>query len=113
MGIGCTGERDIVRRYPMKKIRITVTGGKCSGDTHKVGQEFVFADTTPGGICLGAWNAIAPYLTALRYGANFPWEEKEGCVTIGCPEPDGGIVLQLERIEEGEEQGSGNRMSKS
>jgi uncharacterized repeat protein (TIGR04076 family) len=84
----------------MKKIRITVGGGKCGSDLHKVGQEFICAETTPGGMCLGAWNAIAPYLAALRYGANFPWEEREGLVAIRCPDPEGGIILELERIEE-------------
>ncbi len=87
----------------MNKIRITVSGGKCGSGTHEIGQEFILAETTPGGMCLGAWNAIAPYLSALRYGANFPWEEKKGFAKIRCPDPEGGIILTLERIEEGDD----------
>ena len=48
------------------KIRITVKGGECQGKIHKGGQVFTVEGTTPEGICLGAWNAIAPYLTTLR-----------------------------------------------
>lgn len=81
-----------------KPVRVTVTGGKCSDNLHEVGQVFAVDETTPGGLCLGVWNAIAPYLTALRYGGNFPWEDEEGVATIGCPDPDG-ITVELRRIE--------------
>ena len=87
----------------MKKVRITIKGGECNGEIHEVGQEFIFDRATPAGMCLGAWNAIAPYLTALRYGSNFPWEEEEGFIAIRCPDPKGGIILELRRIEESEE----------
>jgi uncharacterized repeat protein (TIGR04076 family) len=63
------------------------------------GQVYILKKTTLDGLCLGLWNAIAPYLTALRYGANFPWEEEEGVITVGCPDPDG-IAVELRRIEE-------------
>ena len=57
-------------------IIITVKDGVCQGGFHQVGQVITVERTTPGGICLGAWNAIAPYLTALRHGANFHWEKE-------------------------------------
>lgn len=81
-----------------KPVRITVKGGKCSDDIHKIGQVYIVDSTTPEGICIGVWNAIAPYVTALRYGGNFPWEKEEGFLAIGCPDPDG-IVLELRRTE--------------
>lgn len=84
------------------KIRITVKGGECQGKIHKGGQVFTVEGTTPEGICLGAWNAIAPYLTTLSCGGNFPWEQEEGAATIHCPDPKG-ITLELRRIEEGDE----------
>ena len=83
------------------KIRVTVKDGKCAGRTHEVGQVFTVEHTTPGGMCLGAWNAIAPYLTTLRYGGNFPWEKEDGVAVIHCPDPSG-ITLELRRIEEGD-----------
>ena len=78
-------------------VRITVHGGKCQGRNHKIGQEFIVEGTTPEGMCLGAWNAIAPYLTALLYGGTFPWEKELGHTLIHCPDPKG-ITLELKRI---------------
>lgn len=82
------------------KIRITVIRGECLGGIHKVGQEFTYEHTTPEGICLGAWNAIAPYLITLSCGGNFPWEKEDGVATIRCPDPKAGITLELRRVEE-------------
>ena len=82
----------------MMSIIITVKNGICQGDVHHVGQVIEVEHTTPDGMCLGAWNAIAPYLTALRYGANFPWEQEKGVATIHCPDPKG-ITLELRRSE--------------
>ena len=79
-------------------VRITVTGGECQGDIHKIGQAFTIDETTPKGICTDAWHAITPYLIALRSGGNFSWEEEKGMVTIHCPDPKG-ITLELRRIE--------------
>ena len=80
-------------------IHITVDGGKCQGDLHNVGQVFRVGWTTPEGMCLGAWNAIAPYVTTLLCGGDFPWEEEKGITRIHCPDPKG-ITLQLRRIED-------------
>ena len=82
----------------MTPIRITVKGGKCQGNLHHVGQVFTVEETTPEGICLGAWQAIAPCLVTLSYGGNFPWEEDDGMATVHCPDPKG-ITLELRRIE--------------
>ncbi|MFC1600834.1 TIGR04076 family protein [Candidatus Sumerlaeota bacterium] len=79
-------------------VKITVTSGRCDGGYHGIGTEFIVKSTTPGGMCLGAWNSIAPYVTALRHGADFPWEKEKGVATIKCPDPEG-ITLELRRIE--------------
>jgi uncharacterized repeat protein (TIGR04076 family) len=79
-------------------IRITIKEGQCSGKIHKVGDVFTVEQTTPGGMCMGAWNAIAPYVTTLRCGGNFPWEKQKGVATIHCPDPKG-ITLELRRVE--------------
>jgi len=79
-------------------INITIINGVCQGDHHKVGQEFIVEHTTPAGMCLDAWNAIAPYVSALRFGGNFPWEKEEGVATIHCPDPKG-ITLELRRVK--------------
>ena len=83
------------------QIRITVKSGKCQGNINDVGQVFTVEETTPAGMCMGAWNAIAPYVQTLRYGGNFPWEKAKGCALIHCPDPEG-ITLELRRIETSE-----------
>ncbi len=80
-------------------IRITIKGGKCQGHNNKIGQVFMVENTTPAGICLGAWNSISPYVTALRFGADFPWEKEKGYALVHCPDPKG-ITLELKRIDE-------------
>lgn len=79
-------------------VRITVKDGVCQGGIHRVGQVFTVDETTPEGICLGAWEAIAPYLFTLRYGGDFPWEDEKGFAEIHCPDPHG-ITLELRRID--------------
>ena len=45
---------------------------------HTAGEEWVIDGVTPDGICLGSFSSCMPYLTALRYGASFPWERRRG-----------------------------------
>jgi uncharacterized repeat protein (TIGR04076 family) len=78
-------------------VRITVKAGKCQGNIHEIGQVFTVGETTPEGVCTGAWDAIAPYVMTLICGGNFSWEEEEGVATIHCPDPKG-ITLELRRI---------------
>jgi uncharacterized repeat protein (TIGR04076 family) len=79
-------------------VRITVKSGKCQGDIHEIGQVFTVDETTPEGICIGAWDAISPYVMSLWYGGNFPWAEEKGTATIHCPDPKG-MTFELRRIE--------------
>ena len=78
-------------------VEITVSKGKCQGKYHHIGQKFTVDGQTPGGMCMGAWDAISPYVTTLLYGGNFPWENEIGVATIHCPDPKG-ITLHLRRI---------------
>jgi len=80
-------------------IRITVKDGKCQGDIHEIGQVFTVDETTPEGVCTGAWDAIAPYVMTLLCGGNFSWEKEKGVATLHCPDPKG-ITLELRRIKE-------------
>jgi uncharacterized repeat protein (TIGR04076 family) len=79
-------------------VRITIKKGKCQGNINNIGQVFIVEDTTPQGMCLGAWNAVSPYVTALRFGADFPWEEEKGYALIHCPDPKG-ITLEIKRVD--------------
>ena len=79
-------------------IRITVKSGRCPGG-HEVGQVFMVGWTTPEGICLSAWNMIAPYVFTLLCAGNFPWEKERGVAVLHCPDPQG-ITLELRYVEE-------------
>jgi uncharacterized repeat protein (TIGR04076 family) len=48
---------------------------------------------------MGSFGACLPYLTALRFGASFPWEEREGTIAIGCPDHINQVVWRLDRLE--------------
>ena len=79
-------------------VLITIKQGECQGNFHEIGDTFTIESTTPAGMCLGAWNAVAPYVSALMFGANFPWEPENGVAMIHCPDPKG-ITLELKRVE--------------
>jgi len=79
------------------KIRITIKDGVCQDNIHEIGQEFIVGETTPAGMCTGAWGAIFPYFLTLLCGGNFAWEKEKGVATLRCPDPNG-ITLELRRI---------------
>jgi uncharacterized repeat protein (TIGR04076 family) len=79
-------------------VEIEVVGGTCQGGEHPLGQKWTFDGVTPGGMCLGAFHAIVPYLYTLRCGGVFPWAEpnERDTVDIKCADPKG-ITLRLTR----------------
>jgi len=79
----------------MVKIRVTVISGKCQGEHHQIGDRFEVGSTTPGGMCLGAWGAVFPYVVVLRCNGEFPWGETKKKTRIHCPDPDV-IILKVE-----------------
>jgi len=68
---------------------------------HRVGDRWLVQGTTPGGICLGAFSSLLPYVTALRYGGSFHWEEAAGEGTFCCPDPEVVSTFRLKRVEKG------------
>jgi len=80
------------------QVRVTVIEGVCQGGVHKVGDTFLFGDTTPEGVCADAFAAIAPYAMTLGCGGDFAWAKKKGTAEIHCPDPCG-ITLKLERTD--------------
>jgi uncharacterized repeat protein (TIGR04076 family) len=83
---------------PVRMTIVAIDGGCPSG--HQIGEQYLVEGRTPAGICMGSFNACAPYLTALRFGASFPWESEEGVITIGCPDHVNQVVWRLERVRE-------------
>jgi uncharacterized repeat protein (TIGR04076 family) len=81
------------------RIRTVDIRDRCPNG-HQLGEEYLVHHKTPDGICMGAFSSMLPYLTALRFGASFPWEEQQGTITLGCPDHENCVVWRLERVED-------------
>ena len=77
---------------------VTVVDGVCQGGHHRVGDRWEIEALTPGGMCLGAWGAVFPYVMVLDMGGEFSWEDVPTKIRISCPDPEG-ITLEVERVE--------------
>lgn len=84
-------------KLPDIKITLVSQLRKCPAG-HKVGDEFVVGRHTPAGMCLGAFNALLPYITTLRWGGSFPWEKAGDQGTFCCPDPKVVNVFKVERL---------------
>jgi uncharacterized repeat protein (TIGR04076 family) len=79
-------------------VRITVIKGECQGGFHQKGDEFIVDWKTPGGMCLGAWDPVSSYVTALLCGATkLPDGNDPDAIEIHCSDPKG-ITMQVRRI---------------
>jgi len=82
------------------KIRITVDRVKGKGICSlglKKGDKFLFREEGAD-FCLWAQNAIFPFITAMRYGARFPWENNPDVAYACCPDPYNTVVFKIERL---------------
>lgn len=88
----------MAKRYD---VRITLVSQlkKCPSG-HKVGDQFLVGRRTPGGLCMGAFSSLLPFIYTLRFGGAFPWEKNEGEGTFCCPDPEVVNVFHLERLAE-------------
>jgi len=81
----------------LRVIEVKSPGGRCPNG-HRAGDEYTISSHTVTGICIGAFGACLPYLTALRWGGSFPWEEEPGSLTLCCPDCDNQVIMRLERV---------------
>ncbi|MBI4494404.1 MAG: TIGR04076 family protein [Chloroflexi bacterium] len=83
---------------PKVQIRVARVRRRCPLG-HKVGDSWEMGATTPEGICMYAFLAIAPAWSALRTGGRFGWEEDPDVVHFACPD-QGEVVFELRRVDE-------------
>ena len=83
----------------MKKVRITVTEGKCNQGFHRVGDSWVVDELTPEGICTSAFNALFPQILTLACGGEFFWEENPRVGYACCPD-DTGLTFEIKLAED-------------
>jgi len=83
------------------KIRISVDKIKGKGICPlglKKGDKFWFKEEK-GDFCVWAQNAIFPFISAMRYGAAFPWEKNPDTAFACCPDPYNTVVFKIARIK--------------
>ena len=80
------------------RIRVEIVEIQGSGTCPlglEVGRAWEIADgLLPEGMCGSAYHSLFPYVTALRFGASFPWED-EGEASIACPDPANPVVFKM------------------
>ena len=83
------------------KVKVTIVSivGECTAG-HKVGESWLIESKTPGGMCSGAYETLAPYIRVLRYGGEFPWAEDKDLVRFACPDAENPVVFELRRIRD-------------
>lgn len=104
--------------YPVR-VRVTEADPKC-GAGHYVGQEWIWEDTAPSGLCSSIFQSCYNAYLGLRFGGKEPeaemilqtQPEKDGyegytneemtMVYRRCPDPNIRVVVSLERMD-GEE----------
>jgi uncharacterized repeat protein (TIGR04076 family) len=84
--------------YRVKVAVHLVTKGECP-QGFKVGDSWVIEDgKTPGGMCAGAYNSVAPTIRTLRLGGEHPWDEDKDVAYVSCPDPKHSVVYQVTRL---------------
>jgi len=83
------------RKVLVRAIEVKAPGGRCPNG-HRVGHEYLVGGHTVKGICIAAFGTFLPYLTALRWGASFPWEDPPDAITVSCPDCENQVVWRLE-----------------
>lgn len=100
--------------YPVR-VRVVESHPTCAAG-HEVGDEWIWEDTTPPGLCSSVFASCFNAYLAMRYGAKEPeaerilqsqpgqhgWEgytnERATMVYRRCPDPNKRVVVSLERV---------------
>lgn len=76
--------------------KVVTQKGHCAAG-HKVGNEFIIAQSTPSGMCSWAFYTLFPFAEVLQFGGAFPWEKDPNKVIAVCPDPSNPVVFELRR----------------
>lgn len=80
-------------------IKVTkIMGTGTCPNHHCVGDTFtVTGAETVEGLCGWAYHAMLPFLTVLRFGGEFPWEDDKDKAIVCCPDPSNPVVFEIKR----------------
>jgi uncharacterized repeat protein (TIGR04076 family) len=79
------------------KIKLVGNINPCHSG-HKVGDEWLWDEKAPGGMCWAAYSSIFPFALVLKYGGQFPWQDDPDTVTASCPDPEVVNRFEIRRI---------------
>jgi uncharacterized repeat protein (TIGR04076 family) len=84
------------------EVRVKVISTKKSNcpHNHQVGDEWILGETTPAGLCMGAFTTIFPHAWALMFGGSPPSSAggTEDIKIFHCPDANIGVVFELTRL---------------
>ena len=83
-------------------VKVMSVEGTCAFG-HCVGDEVVFdGETVQGRVCPHALYSILPKVYAMRYGADFPWldRDRRDVAAHACPDPHNPVVFEERRAPE-------------
>ncbi len=84
--------------YKVKVTVQSVTKGECP-QGFKSGDSWLIEDgKTPGGMCAGAYNSVAPAIRVFRLGGAQPWEKNEDVTYVSCPDPEHWVIYEVKRL---------------
>ena len=91
-----TINQDLIDEY-VSKTRENF--GRCGA--FEDGQEFTVEGfpSKPEGFCDWAWTAIHQDVTAMMFGADYPWIEKHGTAITCCTDGLRPVIFKVERVE--------------
>lgn len=78
-------------------IKVVSLKGTCVRG-HKVGDEWIVDESTPGGICMAAFGSLYANLYLLRFGGVFPWGSDPDTIECACPDPVNAAVFEVKRL---------------
>lgn len=67
---------------------------------HQIGEEWLWEDKVPAGLCTFAFNALFPFAQVLKYGGNFHWQDNPDVLTQACPDWEVNNTFEMRRIPE-------------
>ena len=79
------------------KAKIISQKGTCVFG-HNEGDEWIFGATSPAGLCMGAFTALAPFIRTLQCGGEYEWPPGSGVAQLCCPDPFNQVIFELTRI---------------
>ena len=87
-----------MHNFPIHIEVAAIAGDKpnCKGRAIAIGQSWETHVHTPAGMCARSFAMLYPYLLAMRFADDTPFERGKGYAEFVCP--DGSVTFRLSRV---------------